>query len=608
MLSGFLRRLNIGQRLTVAFAALVSLTFLISVFSIVITQIEDAALADFELAAGAVVLAEDIEINILSAQQAEKDFLLRHTIEGFETATENYLTINQSHIATAQTELEELRLDILAEGERAAADLLLLDQIEADIDIYVDLFAEEVENIEVRGDENSGFEGRLIGDFDALDDVVDALGMFDIEALSLRTLEEVFEYLLEPASDSPHIAHFNDDIVVLRQQISTSSELTAEQRTELIALVEDAETSFYVFIGLDDTINSETAQFAALADLDTLILEIIQDQKDLEVAALARVSQVETIAQVVDTVLAVVALVLGVSLAVVVRRSIVDPVGNLTEVTRGFAEGDLTIRADDSASDEMGFLAQAFNDMAASVERRNRDVQAIVDVSGQIATVFDEERLLQDVADLAKERFNLYHAHIYRLNETGDTLVLTAGAGYIGRQMVAEHRIIDIENLDSIVAGTARSGGNAVVNDVRAAEDFLAHPLLPDTRSELAVALVARGQLLGVLDVQSDEVGYFDEDTLGIMETLAAQISGALSNARLFQTAERSSRHAQALSSIQENMQSAVDMEDMLQRTARELAKALRVPYAAIELKLDTSADSENGNQLVSEEYDENEG
>ncbi|MDQ7033946.1 MAG: GAF domain-containing protein [Anaerolineae bacterium] len=289
--------------------------------------------------------------------------------------------------------------------------------------------------------------------------------------------------------------------------------------------------------------------------------------------------------------------------------TLVRPLQTLTRaVQRIGEEQDWDTTVDITGNDEFGTLGRSFNTMThrlkvsiADIERRNRDVQAIVDVTQQIATIVDEERLLQDVVDLTKERFDLYHAHIYRLNDTGDILELTAGAGYVGRQMVAEERIIDIENPDSIVAGTARSRGSAIVNDVRASDTFLPHPLLPDTRSELAVALVARGQLLGVLDVQSDEVGYFDETTLEVMQTLAAQIAGALSNARLFQTAQRSSRHALAISSIQENMQTAVDLDDMLQRTARELAKALRVPYAAIELKLDTDADNKNGNQPISE-------
>jgi sigma-B regulation protein RsbU (phosphoserine phosphatase) len=132
-----------------------------------------------------------------------------------------------------------------------------------------------------------------------------------------------------------------------------------------------------------------------------------------------------------------------------------------------------------------------------------------------------------------------------------------------------------------------------IVDDVRQSPTFLAHKLLPDTRSEMAVPLVARGQLLGVLDVQSDKVGYFDENALATFDLMAGQISAAISNAQLYATAERTSRHERALGQIDRSIQSANSMDEILQATVRELGKALRVPYTAIELQLEH--DSANG-------------
>jgi len=145
----------------------------------------------------------------------------------------------------------------------------------------------------------------------------------------------------------------------------------------------------------------------------------------------------------------------------------------------------------------------------------------------------------------------------------------------------------------------ARSRRDVIIQDVTESPTFLPHPLLPDTHSELAVPLISRGQVLGVLDIQSAAIGYFDEDMLGVMMLLANQIATALSNARLYETASRVSRHEQALGTIERQIQNAVDIDDLLQTAVRELGKALRVPHTAIELKLSQAAKAEAQQPVV---------
>ena len=70
--------------------------------------------------------------------------------------------------------------------------------------------------------------------------------------------------------------------------------------------------------------------------------------------------------------------------------------------------------------------------------KRAQQLATVTDVSAAISANLEQEQLLQSVVDLSKERFELYHTHIYLLDETGDTLVLTVGAGEVGRQMVLE--------------------------------------------------------------------------------------------------------------------------------------------------------------------------
>ena len=219
-------------------------------------------------------------------------------------------------------------------------------------------------------------------------------------------------------------------------------------------------------------------------------------------------------------------------------------------------------------------------------EARSFELETVVEVNQQIATILNVDRLLQDVVDLTKERFGFYHVHIYLLDEASNTLSIEAGAGHVGRQLASEAPKLALGNRDSIVSNAARQRRPQVINDTQASKLFSPNPALPDTRSEMALPLIARGRLLGVLDVQHDEEDYFSDEILKVLRVLANQIAVAYSNARLFQETDRQRRHEEALSKIDRQIQGALGMEEVLETAVRELGKALRVPHTGIELHL----------------------
>ncbi|MCA9933222.1 MAG: GAF domain-containing protein [Ardenticatenaceae bacterium] len=171
--------------------------------------------------------------------------------------------------------------------------------------------------------------------------------------------------------------------------------------------------------------------------------------------------------------------------------------------------------------------------------KQARELQTVAEVATAVATTLDAQQILQDVVNLTKERFDLYHAHIYLLDPTGERLVLTAGAGEIGKQMVNEGHAIPLSRRRSLVARAARQRDGVVVNDVRVNPDFLPNPLLPNTRAEMAVPMVAGDNLIGVLDVQAEQVEHFAAGDISIYLTLAAQVAIALENARSYTQAQR---------------------------------------------------------------------
>ncbi|MCP4427582.1 MAG: GAF domain-containing protein [Chloroflexi bacterium] len=197
---------------------------------------------------------------------------------------------------------------------------------------------------------------------------------------------------------------------------------------------------------------------------------------------------------------------------------------------------------------EVSFLKSVGRALAHIVQNKQAEatqakqataLMAVAEVSTAAATILQPDRLLQEAVDLVKERFALYHAHIFLLDENKEMLTLTAGAGDVGQQMVAEGRRIPLAAQGSLVAVAARERRGAIRNYQTEGEGFMPHPLLLDTRSEMAVAITLGDELLGVLDVRSDVLNYFSEADTQVMDTLASQVAVALQNARSFEQSEK---------------------------------------------------------------------
>jgi diguanylate cyclase (GGDEF)-like protein/PAS domain S-box-containing protein len=203
--------------------------------------------------------------------------------------------------------------------------------------------------------------------------------------------------------------------------------------------------------------------------------------------------------------------------------------------------------------------------------KRAQELATVADVSTAVSFNLDQGQLLQSVADLSKERFNLYHVHVYLLNEAGDALLLAAGAGEVGRQMVLQGRQIFLHQTHSLVARAARARKGVIVNDIRQELDFFPHPLLPETRAELAVPIIVSDRLIGVLEVQANYINRFTEEDVRIMTTLAAQIAVAVQNARFFgehrQAEDELRRAKESLEVVNMELRYAFEHEQYMART-----------------------------------------
>jgi PAS domain S-box-containing protein len=175
-----------------------------------------------------------------------------------------------------------------------------------------------------------------------------------------------------------------------------------------------------------------------------------------------------------------------------------------------------------------------------SLSRRSAQMETTTDVAQEIASATDLTELFKRVVTLIKQRFNYYHAQLFRYEPAQDAVVLITGYGEIGQKMLeAGHRL----QMGRGVVGTAALAAKSILaTDVQQDTDWRPNPHLPQTRGELAVPIKWRDQVLGILDVQSDRAGALTHDDRLLLEGLCSQIAIAIESKRLLDAVQQSER------------------------------------------------------------------
>lgn len=244
------------------------------------------------------------------------------------------------------------------------------------------------------------------------------------------------------------------------------------------------------------------------------------------------------------TLLAIIIFVLGIIVWVGTRR-IVRPIEEISATAIAFAEGDNQARAVVNRKDEIGLLAYSFNcvadqvvtrnnSMEKTIESRTRHLQIVSELAQVVTSAVSLEEMLSKAVNLITERFNYYHAAIFLMGRGGDNLVLREAAGEASHQQLERWLNIAVGSR-SIVGNVAATNHPRIADDVKQDHYYLELESLPGTQSEVAIPLSIGGRVLGVLDVQSNELKAFDDQDVATLQILARQIASAIQNIRLLE-------------------------------------------------------------------------
>jgi GAF domain-containing protein len=194
-------------------------------------------------------------------------------------------------------------------------------------------------------------------------------------------------------------------------------------------------------------------------------------------------------------------------------------------------------------------LEKRVQDRTKDLQRRLVQIRTAAAISRSISSVLDTTSLLQQVVDLIHDQLDLYYVGVFMLDDTGQFAVLKSGTGESGRNMIAAgHRLP--------VGGTSMIGQAAITRQPRIALDVgaesirFSNPNLPLTRSELALPIIGREEVLGALTIQSIQPDAFDEDDILILQGIADSLATAIENADLFQKTQENLDEIRSLNRV----------------------------------------------------------
>lgn len=241
---------------------------------------------------------------------------------------------------------------------------------------------------------------------------------------------------------------------------------------------------------------------------------------------------------------------LGIGFSLLATRSISGPIKELIETFQKVEEGNLHQRVPVTGTDELATVAVHFNRMVSRLDKlqstleeqvaeRTKQLTATNEVGRVASSILDMDKLLNKVANLITEQFNYYYAAIYILDSSEKWAELKEATGKAGNVLRQNRHRLEVSG-KSMVAGCIRDKTPRLAQNTLDEKQRFENPLLPYTRSEVALPLIVGDRILGALNVQSTKPDDFGAGVIDTMQNMASQVAIALENARLFQEAQQS--------------------------------------------------------------------
>jgi sigma-B regulation protein RsbU (phosphoserine phosphatase) len=221
--------------------------------------------------------------------------------------------------------------------------------------------------------------------------------------------------------------------------------------------------------------------------------------------------------------------------------------------------------------------------MVSSTQPQRVDVESLlIEVADVLNTTLDLDTLLQRVAEVVKRVIDYEIFSILLLNERTQELRFRFQIGHAPE--VAER--IRVKVGEGVTGRAAKERHAILVDDVSKETEYI--EAVPRVRSELAVPLINKNRVIGVMDLEAQERAYFKEEHARVLSLIASRIAVSIENARLYTRIVRQANTLALLNDISRDLTSILNLDQLLKRIGDLLSKVIDYQMFSI-LLLDES-------------------
>jgi len=204
-------------------------------------------------------------------------------------------------------------------------------------------------------------------------------------------------------------------------------------------------------------------------------------------------------------------------------------------------------------------------------------VAILYDASQAILSTFDLDEVLKQILAIARDYFHLQSGAILLLDKNSGKLVVRSQFG------MEDGTPVEIPKDVGICGAAAKLKRPIYAPDVSKDPRYI--PGVPTTRSEIAIPLIVRDEILGVLDCQSSKLNSFTSEEIDLLTLFATQASIGLQNALLYSLLQRRAAQLEAINAIAKQTTAVLNLPDLLNKTTAQLLEAFPLDHVAVFLR-----------------------
>ncbi len=202
-------------------------------------------------------------------------------------------------------------------------------------------------------------------------------------------------------------------------------------------------------------------------------------------------------------------------------------------------------------------------------------IAILYDASQAVISTFDLDEVLARIISILKDYFHLKHIAVLLLDKNKRDLRVRTHLGWNAKSLET-----DLKVGTGLIGSAAEQKRPIYVPDVTKDERYIG--TISATRSELAIPLIVRDEVVGVLDCQSEQANFFDPETIDLLILFSTQASIAIENARLYSLEERKAAQLEAINLIARQTTAVLDVNELLEKVCTLVLQSFPVDHAAI--------------------------